>query len=945
MNLRRRRGTLLGLAIVLVAIVVTGWLALSGRVNWLAQFAKPRIEEALLAAGVEADALDIADLSLNGGRVEYALMGFDGGTIEVHGLEFGLGMGNLAARRAGAITIDRLDVTLTDLSPDARGAGGISGDAFPFESIDIREWHIAVPWKGTAMHASGSLRATPDADGVVRFDGDFAAPVGKGRFAGEFDTGSQSLVLRVDEASIAPEGLVAILRELPEGAMPGGVSFGWELARMSGELSVTSGDPAQANATVELLRGTLTRDETKAGIETAKLDIEWKKGEAMAFELEAATIMLQSGAAQITADTIQFVGGAEGGSVSLGRAVATSGEREVRGHGLGSFKIGDNDTSFSAEGTLILESAKFDGFTAAEAEVALHWKEGVLLASTSELAIGGRMESEIESLELTLTEPAGDSPGVSGHVVAAIDFASAFAVGTEVSPARERVTATFHGLLGTGRESMRVEFELADVPRTIKSRDFGGGFTGALTGVVTLDASHVSGSVAGEWRNLSIAIPGQGSAAFPEVKLKWATGRVWADAIRSWIQVEPERALRELLWVSTIDLRAGDGVVDLAELGKASGVSATVVSNGADISERAGGSLVLSAHSVHAADREFTDFGAILEFGLDGGTVVADITLASPRIPVRARQVIGWSDGLSLNGSYSTEPIDLASAGSFGGLGAALESVTASGTASVSGALRLGPNGFEAGARMELDSVGLVWPNDEFSVEGISGVVDLDSLRPLHAGDGQRVTVGSAKFQDIKFADGTVEFGIPAEDSISISRLEAAALGGRVSATPFAFDPGNPQPATRITLEGLRLDELLTFFPDVPATAEGRIVGEIPVVWDGERVAFGAGFIDLMPGELGHVLFNYDIRMLTSGRNQGEVLYPVLRKVEKAVRDLYFNRLRIDLYPPDNPGRSMQIRIAGTTASDDIRAPVQLDINIDAPLDRFIKWGTNPAMP
>jgi hypothetical protein len=190
-----------------------------------------------------------------------------------------------------------------------------------------------------------------------------------------------------------------------------------------------------------------------------------------------------------------------------------------------------------------------------------------------------------------------------------------------------------------------------------------------------------------------------------------------------------------------------------------------------------------------------------------------------------------------------------------------------------------------------------------------------------------------------------VEFGIPSEDSISISRLEAGTLGGRISATPFAFDPGNPQPAARIQLDGLRLSELLAFFPDVPATAEGRIVGEIPVIWDGERIAFGAGFIDLMPGELGHVLFDYDIKMLTSGRNTGEALYPVLRKVEKAVRDLYFNRLRIDLYPEDNPGRSMQIRIAGTTASEDIRAPVQLDINLDAPLDRFIKWGTNPAMP
>ncbi|HUG10465.1 MAG TPA: YdbH domain-containing protein [Opitutaceae bacterium] len=945
MNLRRRRGTLLGLAIVLVAIVVTGWLALSGRVDWLAQFAKPRIERALLAAGVEADELDIADLSLKGGRVEHALMRFEGGTIEVHGLQISLGIGNLAARRAGAVSVDRLDVELTDLSPGARGAGGVSGDDLPFESIDVREWLIEAPWGDTTIRASGSLRATPGEDGVVRFDGDFTADEGKGRFAGEFDTNSQSLVVRVEDASIAPEGLLAILKSLPEGSVPVGLSFGWELARMSAELLVKPGEPAQAKTSVQLVRGEGSIGDTKGRIETATLEVQWKDGEAMAFELDAEAVALHNGSTQLAADTMQFIGGVEGGSVSLGRAVVTSGEREVRGHGLGSFQLGEDGAGDSAEGTLILESAKFDGFTAGEAEIALHWKEGVLLASTSELKFGGRMEAEIESLELTLTDVAGDSPGVSGRVVAAVDLASALPKDTEVTPALERVTASFHGLLGEGRESMRVEFALADAPRTIKSPNFGGGFTGALTGVVTLDASHVSSSVAGEWKDVSVAIAGQGSATFPEAKLKWSTGRVWTDAIRNWAEIEPARALRELLWVSTIDLRASGGEVDLGDLGSARDVSATLASDGADISEQAGGSLVVSAKSVNAADRLFADFGAILGFGLDGGTVVADIALASPRIPVRARQVVGWSDGFSLDGSYSTDNVDLASLGSFGGLAAAFEGVTGSGTASVSGPLRLGSRGIEAGARVELESVGLVWPGDKVSLAGVSGVIDLDSLEPLHADAGQKLSIGSAKMQDVEFTDGTVEFGIPSPDSVSVTRLEAQALGGKIAATPFEFDPESPKAETSVQLDGVRLEQMLGFFPDVPARAEGGIVGVVPVSWDGQDVVFGNGFIDLQPGELGRVWFDYDIRMLSGGREDQRMLYPVLRRVEKAIRELHFNRLRIDLYPEGAPGRSMQIRLAGVTATEDVHAPVELEINVNAPLERFVKWGTNSVKP
>jgi hypothetical protein len=41
----------------------------------------------------------------------------------------------------------------------------------------------------------------------------------------------------------------------------------------------------------------------------------------------------------------------------------------------------------------------------------------------------------------------------------------------------------------------------------------------------------------------------------------------------------------------------------------------------------------------------------------------------------------------------------------------------------------------------------------------------------------------------------------------------------------------------------------------------------------------------------------------------------------------------------------MQIRLAGVTTSEEVHAPVVLEINVNAPLDRFVKWGTNPVKP
>jgi hypothetical protein len=122
-------------------------------------------------------------------------------------------------------------------------------------------------------------------------------------------------------------------------------------------------------------------------------------------------------------------------------------------------------------------------------------------------------------------------------------------------------------------------------------------------------------------------------------------------------------------------------------------------------------------------------------------------------------------------------------------------------------------------------------------------------------------------------------------------------------------------------------------------------VGVIPISWDGSQVAFGTGYVELQPGELGRVSFEYDVRMLTRGVKRGGFDYEIRRRLEKAIRELHFDRLRIDLYPTANPGRSMQIRLAGVTTSPEVHAPVVLEINVNAPLDRFVKWGTNPVKP
>lgn len=944
MKSRRRSGALLGLAIAVAAVVVTAWIVLSGRVDWLARFVEPRVAQAMRDAGIEADPIDFARLSVDGGRIEHARIRFKGGDAEVHGLEVAIGVANAVSRRVGSITVDRLDLQLngepigiTMAQPSSRP------DEFPFGAVEVKEWTLSTPLNGGIVRATGNLHATPESDGLVKFSGRFESEEAKGGYSGEYAAGNKRLLLRADNVEVSPAAVLAILRGSPE-STGAGLTVGWDRAVVNGEITMNAGVPVRAGGHVRVENAAATRGGEVASLDKFTADVTWTASAGVAADAEAFRLHASSGEWRATAESIQFVGGVAGGSVALGRLALSSGAREIRGHLIGTLVFGNGRTLESAEGTLVVGSASVDGFVAGEAEIGLRWNDAVLNARTPRLPLTGAVEVVLEDAEISVSDLGTAQPSAGGSAVVVLDTTRLVESGTVISPAQERIPVRFISFLAQGAESLRVEFDAPDDKRTIETHGFKGVAAGGVSGVVTLDANHVTGSFSGEWRDVSVDLGRGRRASFPELSFNWSTGRVWIEAVRAWPEGDPRRTIRELLWISNLDLRGAGGAVDLGDLGSASGVSATIVSSGTDLSERAGASLVVAAREARAAGRELRDLSASLAFGLDGGSLVADVDHARPRVPVHLKQSVGWAESLVSSGTFETDRVDLGTIDLAEAFPAA-RGVTASGHFSAEGNTRMHPDGFSGDARLRLEDVGLAWPQEKTAVEGISGEIILDSLSPLRTRSVQRLGFSSAGVEDLKVAEGVIEFDVHSPESVSVSRLEAKALGGRVSALPFAFNPLDPRPASRVRLDGVRLEQLLAFFPDIPARASGPIMGELPVSWDGSQIAFGSGYIDLQPGELGRVQFDYDVRLLTANTDRGEVLYDVKREIETSIRDLHFDRLRIDLYPRDVPGRSAQIRLMGVTASSRIHAPVQLDVNIDAPLERFIKFGDNPVKP
>jgi len=944
MKSRRRSGARLGLAIAVAAVVVTGWIVLSGRVDWLARFAEPRIGQALRDAGIEADSLDFALLSIEGGRIEHARMRFKGGDVEIQGLEVAIGVGNVVSRRVGSITIDRLDLELNGDPIGIKSAEpSDEPDELPFGTVEVKEWTLSTPLGGELVRVTGDLHATPESGGVVKFSGRFTSDEAKGGYSGEYASAKDRFLLRFDDTEVTPAAVVAILRGMPDSA-GAGLTVGWDSAVVNGEMVMSAGSPVRASGHVRIENAAAARDGQAASLEKLTADFSWATGTGASIDAEGLRLRANSGEWVGNAESLQFVGGLAGGNIALGRLALSSDDRDIRGHLISSLVIGNDWKLESAEGTFVVGSASVEGFVAGESEIEFLWKDAVLNARTPRLPLTGAVEVVIEEADVSVSDLGMAQPSAGGSAVIVLDTSRLLESGTVVTPARERIPVRFVSFLAPEAESLRVEFDAPDETRSIETRGLKGVAAGGISGVVTLDASHITGSFNGEWWDVSVASGKDRRASFQELQFKWSTGRVWTDAVRAWRESDPERTIRELLWISNLDLRGTGGTLEMGDIGSAFGVSATVVSNGADLSERAGGSLVLAAEDVRSGGRELTDFSASLAFGLDGGSLVADVVHTKPRVRVHFNQSVAWAGSIASSGTFETERVDLATIDLAEAIPAA-QGVTASGHIRAMGNTRMGPDGFGGDARLQLEDVGLRWQKEEAAVEGISGEIVLDSLSPLRTRSSQRLTFSDAGVEDLKVSDGVIEFEMPSSELVEVARLEAKTLGGNISASPFAFNPLDPRPASRVRLDGVRLEQLLAFFPDIPARASGPIMGELPVSWDGRQIAFGSGYIDIQPGEIGRIQFDYDVRLLTSSTDRGDVLYGVKREIETSVRDLHFDRLRIDLYPKDVPGRSAQIRLVGVTASDRIHAPVQLDVNIDAPLERFIKFGDNPVKP
>lgn len=224
--------------------------------------------------------------------------------------------------------------------------------------------------------------------------------------------------------------------------------------------------------------------------------------------------------------------------------------------------------------------------------------------------------------------------------------------------------------------------------------------------------------------------------------------------------------------------------------------------------------------------------------------------------------------------------------------------------------------------------------------EGIQVDLVIDDIWEVKTQPGT-LRVKEARSGKLALRDADVEFALDTAEKIVVSRATLKALGGTVTTEPFKYFPNLRELEVTVAVDAISVEEVMALTDDLPAQASGRLNGQLPLRIDDTGVRLGTGWLELKAGAPAEVQFNAR-GLLTSGVGRNSPSYAVLNKIETGLLRLRVTEMRLDIRPPNAPlGRSAQLRIKGEPTDPEVKAPVNLDLNVNGPIESLLNLGLN----
>lgn len=230
------------------------------------------------------------------------------------------------------------------------------------------------------------------------------------------------------------------------------------------------------------------------------------------------------------------------------------------------------------------------------------------------------------------------------------------------------------------------------------------------------------------------------------------------------------------------------------------------------------------------------------------------------------------------------------------------------------------------------------WPERDVTAEGVSADFTFQDFERIISEPG-RVTIRELRAGQITAREVDLGLAFDGPEKFSVTHATLQAFGGRLTAEPFRFFPRNNELEFTVVADGIIVEQVMALAKDVPARARGVVDGRLPIRVDAGGLRLGTGWLEIKRGTYAEVQFDA-AGLLTSGVAPTNPSYPTLKKVESGLLRLQLTELRLDIRPPNQPaGRSATIKIAGEPVDKEVKAPVNLSLNVNGPIEQLLNLG------
>lgn len=223
----------------------------------------------------------------------------------------------------------------------------------------------------------------------------------------------------------------------------------------------------------------------------------------------------------------------------------------------------------------------------------------------------------------------------------------------------------------------------------------------------------------------------------------------------------------------------------------------------------------------------------------------------------------------------------------------------------------------------------------ELSVRGATAEVALASLVPPATAGPQRVTIGRLDV-GVPLTLGVATFDLRSLQDIRVRLDQFDLFGGQVRTEPLHLNPQTLSFGTVLEIDGIDLSQALRFAEFGEFTAEGRLVGRIPIVThNGEMLIQGARLETERPGRIRYK--PVAVGDALKDANQATDL------VVQALEDFHYDRFVIELDEQDAEELMIRLHFAGRSARPLTRGgitldpvPIEININLEGPMRQIL---------